>query len=155
MRKLITIAAMAMLATPSVHALEGFSTCHAAGTTATSVSGIDTRTAKMVSVMTHADAVEACHRNEQRGSALKACADKLMKNGDTQIGEAIVWARQELLPCNIPRCVSPLIIPASEAFTSQNGSFPVTPMCADDNDAAIAAFHTLCPSYKGRVEKDD
>ena len=33
--------------------------------------------------------------------------------------------------------------------------FPVTPMCADDNDAAIAVFHTLCPSYEGKVENDD
>jgi len=139
-------------------ALDGFSTCHAAGTTATSVSGIDTSNAKMVSVMTYAGAMEACRRNEEvSGAALKACADKLMKDGDSQIGDIIVWANCK--KGTLTEQYSP--VRESSYYTGPGSihvtkwKFPVTPMCADDNDAAIAVFHTLCPSYEGKVENDD
>jgi hypothetical protein len=54
--------AFAILINPAT-ALEGFLTCHAAGATVTRISGFDTRTAKMVSVMTLPDAMAHCHGN--------------------------------------------------------------------------------------------
>jgi hypothetical protein len=69
MRKtILTAAALAMISTQA-NALSGFSTCHAAGTTATSISGFNTSTAKMISAMALPDVMEACSRNEQLGGA--------------------------------------------------------------------------------------
>jgi len=86
MRTSIMIAIGASLITPAA-ALEGFSTCHAAGTTVTSISGFDTRAAKMISEMTLPDAMEACHRNNDlNGTALTACAARLMRDGDSNRG---------------------------------------------------------------------
>jgi hypothetical protein len=51
-------------------------------------------------------------------------------------------------------------VPASTYYTGpghkhvNHYKFPVVPLCADDNLAAIAAFKTLCPSYEGNLEKD-
>lgn len=60
-------------------AMQGFSTCHAAGTTVTNSDGLGTSRASMLSVETLPDALEACHRNERlTGAALMACALKEM-----------------------------------------------------------------------------
>ncbi len=138
-------------------ALEGFSTCHAAGTTVTSISGFDTRTAKMTSMMTLPDAMEACHRNEQlNGAALTACADKLMRDGDAEIGVVAVWANCEKGTLTVE--YSP--VPSSTYYAGPGSKhvdhykFPVFPSCGDDNAAAVAAFKTLCPSYEGKIEAD-
>jgi hypothetical protein len=86
-----TAAVATMSAAGPVNALQGFSTCHAAGTTAISISGFDTRNAKMVSVMTLPDAMEACDREQQlKGAALTTCAEKTLK--EENLGEVIVWA---------------------------------------------------------------
>ena len=89
----MVIALGASLCVNPAYALEGFSTCHAAGTTVTSISGFDTTSAQMTSVMTTRDALEACHRNQRlNGAALKACVDKLMRDGDSVIGAVTVRA---------------------------------------------------------------
>jgi len=152
-----TLALVASLAINPATALEGLSTCHAAGTTVTSISGFDTRTAKMTSVMTLPDAMEACHRTEQlNGAALRACADKLMRDGDAEIGEVTVWANCEKATLTVE--YSP--VPSSAYYTGPGSrhvdhyKFPVFPSCGDDNAAAVAAFKTLCPSYEGKIEAD-
>jgi hypothetical protein len=139
-------------------ALEGFSTCHAAGTTVTSISGFDTSTAKMVSVVTLPDAIEACQRNEQlHGAALTACADKIMKEGDSHIGEVVVWAN--CTKGTLAVQYSP--VPESSYYKGPGSThvdrykFPVFPSCGGDNAAAVAAFKTLCPSYEGKIELEE
>jgi hypothetical protein len=149
-RAILALAAVAALSTAAgpVNALQGWSTCHAAGTTATSISGFDTRTAKMVSAMTLPDAMEACDRNEQlKGAALTACAEKTMK--EENLGEVIVWAN--CAKGTLAVQYSP--IPQS-VYYKRPGSihvdrykFPVFPSCGGDNQAAVTAFHQLCPSY--------
>jgi hypothetical protein len=82
MRKtLLAIAAAAVLVpgimatmTPAM-AMQGFSTCHAPQTTVTSISGFDTRTAKMTDKVTRPDAMEYCHREpdaSESGDARRA-----------------------------------------------------------------------------------
>jgi hypothetical protein len=138
-------------------ALQGLSTCHAAGTTVTSISGFDTRNAKMTSVMTLPDALEVCYRTyDLKVVTLEACADNLMRNGDAEIGEVTVWANCEKATLTVEYC--PVL--ASTYYRGPGSKhvdrykFPVIPSCADDNSAAIAAFKTLCPSYGGKVESD-
>jgi hypothetical protein len=89
--QLITVAALAMVAIPA-HALQGLTTCHAAGTTATSISGFDTRTAKMTSAYTRPDAMEYCNREitEQHGLGVAACADRFMRDNSGVV--ITVWA---------------------------------------------------------------
>jgi hypothetical protein len=75
--------ASAALATPvtTANAMQGFSACHAAGTTVTDIDGLRTSKAKMTSVETLLDALEACHRNERlTGQALMACALKELQD---------------------------------------------------------------------------
>ena len=109
----------------------------------------------MASVMTFPDALEACHRTEQlNGAALKACADKLMR--DAAIGVVTVWANCE----KATLAVEYLPVPASTYYAGRGNKhvdhykFPVFPSCAGDNAAAVAAFKTLCPSYEGKIETD-
>jgi hypothetical protein len=152
-----TLALVSALASNPAIALEGFSTCHAAGTTVTSISGFDTRAAKMTSVMTLPDAMEACHRNNDlNGAALAACADNLMRNGDAEIGEVTVWANCEKATLTVEY----FPVHASTYYRGPGSKhverykFPVIPSCANDNSAAIAAFKNLCPSYEGKLELD-
>jgi hypothetical protein len=148
--QLITVAALAMVAIPA-HALQGLTTCHAAGTTATSISGFDTRTAKMTSAYTRPDAMEYCNREitEQHDLGVAACADRFMRDNSGVV--ITVWAN----------CAKGTLTsevggrPGTDAVHgwTQRYKFPIVPMCGDDNMAAIAAFNQLCPSYGGKVEK--
>lgn len=155
-RILIAIILGASLINPAV-ALEGFSTCHAAGTTVTSISGFDTRAAKMTSEMTLPDAMEACHRNNDlNGPALTACAARLMRDGDSNKGSVTSVADCEKGTLTVE--YSP--VPASTYYAGPGSKhvahyrFPVSPSCGDDSMAAIAAFKTLCPGYEGKIEAD-
>ena len=138
-------------------ALEGFSTCHAAGTTVTSISGFDTRAAKMTSEMTLPDAMEACHRNKElNGAALAACAGRLMRDGDANKGPVTTVADCDKGTLAVE--YSP--VPASTYYAGpgrkhvDHYKFPVFPSCGGDNAAAVAAFKTLCPAYEGKIELD-
>jgi hypothetical protein len=152
----IVIAIGAFLFTPAA-ALEGFSTCHAAGTTVTSISGFDTGAAKMISEMTLPDAMDACHRNSDlSGAALMECAAKLMRDGDSNRGPVTTVADCETGTLAVE--YSP--VPTSTYYTGPNSKhvdhykFPIFPMCGNDNAAAIAAFKVLCPAFKGKIEAD-
>jgi len=155
-RILIAVILGASLVTPAT-TLEGFSTCHAAGTTVTSISGFDTRAAKMTSEMTLPDAMEACHRNNGlNGAALTACADRLMRDGDSNKGPVTTVADCE--KGTLATEYSP--VPASTYYAGpgrkhvDHYKFPVFPSCGGDNAAAVAAFKTLCPAYEGKIELD-
>jgi hypothetical protein len=155
-RFLIAVTFSASLITPAA-ALDGFSTCHAAGTTVTSISGFDTRAAKMISEMMLADAMKACHRNSAlNGSALTACAANLTRDGDSYKGPVTTVADCEKGTLEVE--YSP--VPASTYDTGPGSKhidhykFPVSPICGDDDLAAISAFKTLCPAYSGKIETD-
>jgi len=153
----ILSALAASLAINPATALQGFSTCHAAGTTVTSISDFDTRTAKMTSVMTLPDAMEACHRNNDLSVVtLEECADNLMRNGDAEIGEVTVWANCEKATLAVeyfPVRVSTFYTGPGRKHVTRY-KFPVFPSCGNDDSAAIDAFKTLCPSYEGKLELD-
>ena len=151
----IAITVAALIPIGAARALEGFSTCHAAGTTVTSISGFDTRNAKMTSVVTLPDALEACQRNEQlSGTALRACAERTLRE-DT--GEVVVWAN--CVKGTLAVQYSP--VPGSVYYKGPGSlhvdryKFPVPPSCGGDNLAAIAAFKRLCPSYDGKLKSGE
>ena len=153
-RTFIMITLGGFLITPAT-ALDGFSTCHAAGTTVTSISGFDTRAAKMTSEMTLPDAMEACHRNNHlNGTALTACAARLMRDGDSSKGPVTTVADCE--KGTLTSEYSP--VPASTYYAGPGSrhvdhyKLPLPLTCGGDNMAAIAAFKTLCPSYEGKIE---
>lgn len=155
-RIFITITLGGSLIAPAT-ALDGFSTCHAAGTTVTGISGFDTSAARMTSEMTLPDALEACHRNNKlNGTALTACAARLMRDGNSNKGPVTTVADCEKGTLAVE--YSP--VPASTYYTGPGSKhvdhykFPVFPSCGGDNAAAIAAFKTLCPSYEGKIEAD-
>jgi hypothetical protein len=91
------------------------------------------------------------------GAALAACADKFMKEGDSQIGEVIVWAN--CTKGTLTEQFSP--VPQSTYYKGPGSihvdrwKFPVFPSCGGDNAAAVAAFRTLCPSYEGKIESEE
>jgi hypothetical protein len=150
------IAISAFLITPAT-ALEGFSTCHAAGTTVTSISGFDTRAAKMISEVTLPDAMDICHRNNDlNGTALMECAARYMQDGDSHIGPVTTVADCEMGTLAVE--YSPV---TTSTYYRGPGSkhvdrykFPIIPMCGNDNVAAIAAFKILCPAFKGKIEAE-
>ena len=155
-RASIMITLSALLITPAA-ALDGFSTCHAAGTTVTSISGFDTSAARMTSEMTLPDAMEACHRNNGlNGVALSACATRLLREGDLNKGPVTTVADCEKGTLAVE--YSP--VPASTYYAGpgrkhvDHYQFPVFPSCGGDNAAAVAAFKTLCPSYDGKIKAD-
>jgi hypothetical protein len=138
--------AISVVRVTAAHAMQGWTTCHAAGTTVTSISGRDTNTAKMISIMTLPDAIEACQRNEDlKGAALRKCADKAMRGGDYSTGPVVtVWAN----------CETGTLTAESTHMSAIHFKFPIAGSCAGYGEAAIEAFKTLCPSYKGKIEED-
>jgi hypothetical protein len=146
-----TLALVASLAINPATALQGWSDCHGAGTTVTSISGFDTRTAKMVSEMTLPDAMELCHRDRSRadgspkGVSEAECASNIMREGVNQI---TVWANCEKATLTMEYSSDP----GNKHVT--HFKFPVFSDCGSDGEPAIAAFKTLCPSYEGNLEKD-
>ena len=153
-KRIVIAASLTLVANPAL-ALKGFSTCHAAGTTVTSISGFDTPAARMTSVTTFHDALEACHRDQGlKGAALKACADKLMR-----ANSGPVTVRTNCGNGTLTVEYSP--IPGSVYYRSPGSrhvetyTLPLDPTCGGDNLAAINSFKTLCPSYEGRIEANE
>jgi hypothetical protein len=163
MRKttILAIAASGLAVTPAM-AMQGFSTCHAPQTTVISISGFDTRTAKMTDRVTRPDAMEYCHREPdalESGDAdehfinMNACADRIMRTEGTTVTTA--WANCEKATLTVQ--YSP--VPESVYYSGKGSihvdhyKFPVIASCGGDNMAAIAAFKQMCPSYTGKVEK--
>ncbi len=154
MRKtLLAIAAAAVQASPAM-AMQGFSTCDSINTTVTSISGFDTRTAKMVAGHTRSDMLEFCHRDprgawdeaEEGGMGdrfinINVCANVFMRN--LKGATVTTWANCEK---------ATLTVQYSPPLHVTRYKFPVIPSCDGDNKAAIAAFQTLCPSYQRNLE---
>jgi hypothetical protein len=126
----------------AANAMQGFSTCHAAGTTVTSIDGFGTSRAKMLSVETLPDALESCHRNDLLvGSALMACALKEMQEGYKNL--TVADCRRGTLSNEFVR---------RGDHQTENFKFPMSERdCASNADAARNAFRTLCPDHEGKL----
>jgi hypothetical protein len=147
----IGLALAASLTINPATALQGWTDCHGAGTTVTSISGFDTRRAKMVSEMTLPDATQLCHRDRSRadgspkGVSEAECASNIMRDGVNQI---TVWGNCEKATLTME------YLPASGSKHVTHFKFPVFPDCGSDGAPAITAFKTLCPSYEWKLELD-
>lgn len=124
------------------YAMQGFSTCHAAGTTVTNIDGLGTSGARMLSVETLPDALEACHRNERlTGAALMACALKEMQAN---------YKNQTVADCEKGTLSN--VSTTSGQRNTEYFRFPLREIyCANNGQAAINAFRTLCPDYEGKL----
>jgi hypothetical protein len=124
----------------AANAMQGFSTCHAAGTTVTSIEGLGTSRAKMLSVETLPDALESCHRMLV-GSALMACALKEMQEG---------YKNLTMADCRRGTLSNEFVWRSSHK--TENFKFPMSERdCASDADAARNAFRSLCPDHEGKL----
>jgi hypothetical protein len=120
--------------------MQGFSTCHAAGTTVTSIEGLGTSRAKMLSVETLPDALESCHRMLV-GSALMACALKEMQEG---------YKNLTMADCRRGTLSNEFVWRSNHK--TENFKFPMSERdCASDADAARNAFRSLCPDHEGKL----
>ncbi len=124
------------------YAMQGFSTCHAAGTTVTDLDGLGTSHARMLSAETLPDALEACHRNERlSGPRLKACALKDMQSN---------YKNETVADCE--RGTLSNVSMSSGRQNTEYLRFPLRDVyCANNGQAAINAFRTLCPDYEGKL----
>jgi hypothetical protein len=146
MKKLLLAVAMvlALLMTFDVtaNAMQGFSTCHGPGTTVTTIDGLGTSRARMLAIETLPDALEACHRNERlTGASLTACALKEMRAN---------YKNETVADCEKGTLSNASTI--SGQRNTEYFRFPLREIyCANDGQAAINAFRTLCPDYEGKL----
>ena len=138
----LIFAVLVLLLGVPAYAMQGFSTCHAAGTTVTSIDGLGTSGARMLSVETLPDALEACHRNERlTGAALMACALKEMQAN---------YKNQTVADCEKGTLSN--VSTASGQRNTEYFRFPLREIyCANNGQAAINAFRTLCRDYEGKL----
>ena len=132
------------LAASPANALQGYSSCHGAGSTVTSVSGFDTSTAKMTSEVTLPDAMEYCHRYEQlNGAALTKCAHDNLRDPHLRV-VITVWANCKKATLTVEDSSAPSQV--------DHYHFPMESGCGNGGTPAIDAFKTLCPNYQGKIE---
>jgi hypothetical protein len=130
----------ASLATNPANALTFPETCISPPATVTSITGIDTRHAHMKASYTLPDIIQACHQGyvDQAGAPPNVCvarhrnllqAPPLHATADCVAGIVTVEGERTVLPAHRD--------------------------CASGGFRAIAAFKTLCPSYRGAVEREN
>ena len=96
----------------------------------------------MLSVETLPDALESCHRNDRLvGSALMACALKELQDNTKNITTA---------DCRKGTLSNEYWFQGNRGV--ENFKFPISEIyCANNAQAAINAFRTLCPDYEGKL----
>jgi hypothetical protein len=139
---LLIVAMLVLFLGVPAYAMQGFSTCHAAGTTVTDIDGLGNSRARMLSVETLPDALEACHRNERlTGASLTACALKEMQAN---------YKNQTVADCEKGTLSN--VSMSSGRHNTEYFRFPLHEIyCANNGQAAINAFRTLCPDYEGKL----
>jgi hypothetical protein len=121
-------------------ALEFPGTCITPTATVTSITGIDTRDAKMEAHNMRADVIAACHQGyvDQSSAPPNVCI-----------------ARHKGLVNSPPLHASADCVAGVITVEGLSAHTPMHADCASGGQRAIAAFKTLCPSYGGQVELQD
>jgi len=136
------------LAAVPCQALEYAGTCRGASATITAIEGIDTSRARVTAQHSRPDAISYCYyslgraegKSSPKPSAISACADGFLREAAAS-GPITAEAN----------CKTGKLSTAGGKWSNAY-SFPVTPMCGDDNNQAIAIFRVMCPSFEN-VEK--
>jgi len=147
---LFSLAAVCVAASSPASALEYAGTCRGASATITTIEGIDTSRARVTAQHSRPDALSYCHyslgsaegKKTPKAAAVAACADKFLRDAEA-LGPITAEAN-----CKIGK------LSTSTGKWSNAYSFPIAPMCGDDNNQAIALFRVMCPTYEN-VEKSD
>ena len=121
-------------------ALEFPSTCITPPATVTSITGIDTRNARMEARYTLPDIIQACHAGyvDQEAGSTADC----IKRHRRDIYGSPLHARAD--------CVAGVV-----NVEGLETKLPAHADCASGGIRAMAAFKTLCPAYAGEIERPD
>lgn len=130
----------AVLSTLPANALQFPETCITPPASVTSITGIDTRNAKMEGRYTLPDIIQACHQGYVSQGTLSpnACIKQFRS-----------LTRSPPLHATAD-CVAGMV-----TVEGERTRLPAHADCASGGIRAIAAFKTLCPSYGGQVERKD
>jgi hypothetical protein len=132
-----------IVATSHARALQGYSTCHASGTTALDISGLDTTDARMVSAVTMPDAIEGCQRNGNlKGQALKRCAEKEMAEQGSNVVKVYANCRKGTIAVEYQPIPESTYYQGPGRTHTSRYKLPLTPMCGGDNFAARCRSRT-------------
>jgi hypothetical protein len=140
-RTALVLAAGVLVISPAVALQFPETSCVTPEATVTSITGIDTRDARMVGRYTLPDIQEGCYQGwvDQGGSVPPAHCVEVHLN---------------LLHAP-PLHASADCIAGTLTFEGRRFRMPVSNNCASGGIYAIKAFKTLCPNYGGKIESDD
>lgn len=132
------VLAGSLTVTPAT-ALQSPETCITPLATVTSITGINTRNARMEAVYTLPDIIQACHQSyvDQAGAPPDPCI-----------------ARHKDLLQAPPLHASADCVAGTVTVEGERMVLPVYPACANGGIRAVATFKTLCPNYRGRIESE-
>lgn len=143
--KLAVIGIMCLLST-EVRALDYPSTCRGPSAVITDISGEDSRFASMTAKLTRVDATQFCKSEYAVGASMNKCISDMT--------QTVYKSQANCFKGTLTSSSGGLPKPGYPRSTWQSTyRFPISPMCASDNNQAISIFRMLCPSYKGQIEK--
>jgi hypothetical protein len=154
MRAVFIATILALLAMPSAQAVEYPSTCRGPTAVVTQLSGLNTRTAKMIAKYTLQDAIAYCEYEKCASGGVaptrKDCATRFMR----EQGNVVQEARADCVAATLSTTAIGLPTPQYPQSTwTSSYTFPIPSSCGGDNTQGIAIFRILCPAYGGRVEQ--
>ena len=144
--------------TGDVHALKFSGGCRGPGATVTTISGVNSESAKVTAKHTRADAIHYCRHRffyEQKprptASELRRCADAFMREeGEkTSVYQAEANCRAGTVTLIFK------VLPSTDNDPEQRLNFqlPIFSSCGSNGQQAVDVFRMLCPSYRGQIEK--
>ena len=152
MRSTSVAAWITVLSTSMVHALGFPGTCRGPTAEVIEISGLNSREAKMTAKHARPDAISYCvYDGASSDAEIETCASQFMKDRKGTTYEAQADCQEGILTI----VVTGLPAEFPKPTYISNYKFPITSMCGGDNMQAIAVFQILCPSYEGKIEKDE
>lgn len=146
MRLKLAVAGLMCLLSTKVQALDYPGTCRGPSAVVTDISGADSRFASMTAKLTRVDALQFCKSEYAVGTSMNKCVSDMTQT--TYKSQANCFTG--ILTNSSGGLPKPGYPQSTWRVTYK---FPISPMCASDNNQAISIFKMLCPSYRGQIEE--